>query len=106
MGLAATIISLLKHGVGRVGRVGRVGYYKYDPVLTRKAFRYILRHHPEYQQYQNELKNNNKSITTTRSTNDMTNYFIPELNYDDTNISIHEPFSVKYGETELAYVHT
>ena len=102
MGLAATITSLLKHGVGRVVVVG---YYKYDPILTRKAFRYILRHHPEYQQYQYELKNNNKSSATTRSANDMINYFIPELNVD-TNISIHEPFSVKYGETELAYVHT
>jgi hypothetical protein len=101
MGLAATITSLLKHGVGRVVVVG---YYKYDPILTRKAFRYILRHHPEYQQYQYELKNN-KSATTTAATNNMTNYFIPELNYD-TNISIHEPFSVKYGETELAYVNT
>jgi len=101
--LAATISSLLKHGIGRVVVVG---YYNYDPILTRKAFKYILRHHPEYQKYVYGVKNDNKGNTSTSSSTttiiNATNYSIPELN----KTSIHQPFSVKYGQSELAYCNT
>ena len=84
--LAATIASLIQHGVARVLVVG---YYDADAKQAREAFEYLLDHDYHGADADEEVRIAGEKMSRIKG-----------------NGVGNSPFSTKWGNTELAFVHT